>query len=60
MFSDTHQIDGNLDSFRNQMNAYCSNHAEIQELVDDKESGEKVESWFKLMWDRQVKRGVVQ
>lgn len=49
-----------LDSFRNQMNAYAQIMQKFKELVDDKESGEKVESWFKLMWDRQVKRGVVQ
>lgn len=49
-----------LDSIRNQMSDYAQVMAKFKELVDEKKSGKAVESWLNMMWDRQVKRGVVQ
>jgi hypothetical protein len=49
-----------LDSLRNQMNVYAEIMKKFKTLVDDKTTGKPVEAWFNIIWDRQVKRGVVR
>jgi len=49
-----------VDFMRNTMNVYAETMSKFKALVEDKATGKPVEEWFNLIWDRQVKRGVIR
>lgn len=49
-----------LDSMRGTMASYSEVMSKFKTMIEDKTTGKAVESWFNIIWERQVKRGVVQ